>query len=136
MEVRYYGRNGQDPYGMNVARMYSHGGWVATAGDLARFATCISGFPDTPQFLPRGTISRMVAPTAMHPDSASGLRVNAAGNWWHLGDLPGTMSIMVRTHRGFCWAGLVNTRAPYMDMAKDLDAMLWRMVRSVRGWEA
>ena len=135
-EVRYYGQGGEDPYGMNVARMDAHGGWVATAGDLARFATCIDGFPDTPQFLRRDTITRMVAPSGADSSYASGLRVNARGNWWHTGNLPGVMSIMVRTSGNFCWAGLANTRAARGAMAADLDATLWRMVRSVGGWEA
>jgi hypothetical protein len=35
-EVKYY-QTEFSPYSMNVARMDSHGGWVASATDLARF---------------------------------------------------------------------------------------------------
>src|SRR5699024_5723952 len=37
-EVAYYAQGGDsDPYGMKVARMDAHGGWVANAPDLLRF---------------------------------------------------------------------------------------------------
>src|SRR6202000_170638 len=37
-EVTYHAAFGfGNPYGMNVARMDSHGGWLATAADLVRF---------------------------------------------------------------------------------------------------
>ncbi|MGA2155631.1 MAG: serine hydrolase domain-containing protein [Bryobacteraceae bacterium] len=42
-EVIYYGAGGQDPYRMNVRRMDSHGGWLATARDLAMFASHVDG---------------------------------------------------------------------------------------------
>lgn len=42
-EVIYYGQNGEDPYSLNVARMDSHGGWIATPSDLVRFALQITG---------------------------------------------------------------------------------------------
>src|SRR5262249_38438127 len=36
-EVKYYGQSGEDPYSFNIRRMDSHGGWLATARDLANF---------------------------------------------------------------------------------------------------
>ena len=43
-EVKYYKQILGDPYGMDVARMDSHGGWIATPGDLTTFFTHIDGF--------------------------------------------------------------------------------------------
>jgi len=50
-EVKYYDRTGRDPYGMNVARMDSHGGWIATPSDLTAFFVHIDGFKHTEQLL-------------------------------------------------------------------------------------
>jgi hypothetical protein len=47
-EVKYYSQiPGQDPYNLNVTRMDSHGGWIATPTDLLRFFVNIDGFRST-----------------------------------------------------------------------------------------
>lgn len=47
-EVKYYDQTRRDPYGLNVARMDSHGGWIATPSDLTAFFIHIPrlGSPD------------------------------------------------------------------------------------------
>lgn len=129
-EVRYYGQGGEHPYTMNVRRMDSHGGWLATATDLATFAMHVDGFTTTPNILSLDTIQRMVRPSAVNPGYAKGWNVNIADNWWHTGSLPGTSTIMVRTSGGFCWAALTNTRRPDSDIGAALDNMVWNMVRA------
>jgi CubicO group peptidase (beta-lactamase class C family) len=42
-EAVYYDQGGADPYTMNVRRMDAHGGWLATASDLVRFASSVDG---------------------------------------------------------------------------------------------
>ena len=61
-EVTYYGQNYQNPYNMNVQRMDSHGGWLATPADLVRFAMHVDGFTDTPNILAPETIKTMTTP--------------------------------------------------------------------------
>jgi hypothetical protein len=61
---------------------------------------------------------------------AKGWAVNRAGNWWHNGSLPGTSSIAVRTHSGFCWAAFTNTRRD--SLGGHLDRLVWAMVREVK----
>jgi hypothetical protein len=41
-EVKYYGQK-ENPYNMNVARMDSHGGWIARPEDAERIASRIGG---------------------------------------------------------------------------------------------
>ena len=36
--------------------------------------------------------------------------IQGDADWWHAGTLPGTTSILVRTHNNFSWVGLFNTR--------------------------
>src|SRR5262249_37060823 len=49
-EVKYYGQDG-NPYGMNVTRMDSHGGWIARAADLVQFLMRVDGFGVPPDIL-------------------------------------------------------------------------------------
>jgi CubicO group peptidase (beta-lactamase class C family) len=133
-EVVYYGQQGMgaDPYGINVTRMDSHGGWIATPSDLVRFAMHVDGFRTTPNILDAGTIKTMTTPTDQNANYACGWSVNRYSNWWHTGSLPGTLTIMVRTGSGLCWAAFANTRAEGLN----LDAMMWKMVRAVPEWRA
>jgi CubicO group peptidase (beta-lactamase class C family) len=134
-EVTYYGQNGENPYGMNVTRMDSHGGWLATARDLVRFATHVDGFDVGRNILSPETIRKMTTPYALNPNYARGWRVNAKGNWWHMGSLPGTTTILVRTSSNFCWAALTNTRRePKEEMDSALDGMMWDIGSRVSKW--
>ncbi len=136
-EVTYYGQNGQDPYGMNVTRMDSHGGWLATSADLVRFATHVDGFDVGRNILKPETIRKMAAPGNINANYARGWRVNTKGHWWHGGSLPGTTTILVRTSSHFCWAALTNTRRePEDEIDGALDDVVWDMVSKVSGWRA
>jgi len=133
-EVIYYGQagSGTDVYGMNVTRMDSHGGWIATPSDLVRFAMHVDGFKTMPNILAADTIKDMTTATAQNANYACGWCVNRIPNWWHSGSLPGTLTIMVRTGSGLCWAAFANTRAENLD----LDQMMWKMVKCVPAWHA
>jgi CubicO group peptidase (beta-lactamase class C family) len=134
-EVTYQGQNGENPYGMNIQRMDSHGGWLSSPADLVLFATHVDGFKTTPNILNADTIQKMTTPCQANEHYARGWQVNNLGNWWHNGSLPGTTTIMVRTSSGFCWAALTNTRqqpSNAIDLA--LDQMVWEMAHQVREW--
>jgi CubicO group peptidase (beta-lactamase class C family) len=133
-EVVYAGQGGEDPYGMNVARMDSHGGWLATPTDLVRFLVRVDGFPTVADILRRDSIRTMTTPSRTGSGYACGWQVNAANNWWHVGSLPGTTSVMVRTSGQFCWAALTNTRRPGSDINAAIDRLPWAMVGKVGRW--
>ena len=117
-EVMYLPAKFDEAYGMNVARMDSHGGWIATAGDLVRFASQL------PVLLKQDSIRAMTTP-GVTEDYARGWKVNKVPNWWHTGSLPGTATIMVHTAKGFCWAGLLNGRKEGVGLA--LDKLMWQI---------
>src|SRR5882757_7009026 len=134
-EVKYHRQQiWGDPYGMNVARMDSHGGWIATPSDLTTFFTHIDGFKDTDQLLGDDTLRTMTTPTAANPRYAKGLFVNSQNNWWHSGLLPGTETISVRTNTDFCWSAFTNTRSNLPGMTSSLDKLVWHMARCVPDW--
>ena len=134
-EVTYYGQGPgpyQNPYEINVTRMDSHGGWIATASDLVHFAIHVDGFDAARNILKPETIRKMTTPSDANTGYARGWSVNAKGHWWHGGSLPGTTTVMVRTSNRFCWAALTNTRREGTDNA--LDDMVWEMVSKVSAW--
>jgi CubicO group peptidase (beta-lactamase class C family) len=134
-EVKYYGQ-GEDPYGMNVKRMDSHGGWIAQPVDLVRIFAHVSAFSPPANILRPQTIQVMTTASAANAGYAKGWAVNKAGNWWHNGSLPGTSTIAVRTHSGFCWAAFTNTRKGNSSLGGDLDRLVWAMVKEVKAWRA
>jgi N-acyl-D-amino-acid deacylase len=137
-EVRYYdagtgrsvfagdlGHSVPHPYGAwHLEAMDSHGGWVASAVDLARFVTAMDDFDNCP-LLCRASIEAMFGrpngEAGADPDGkpkdvfyALGWQVRDLGdgryNRWHTGSLPGTTTIMIRRHDGRNFVGLLNTR--------------------------
>lgn len=131
-EVKYYSQTG-DPYRMNVARMDSHGGWIATPGDLTTLFVHIDGFKDTEQLLTDDSLRVMSTPSTINPRYAKGLFVTANNNWWHNGLLDGTTTISVRTSGDFCWSAFTNTRSRE-GMTRALDLLVWHMVKTVPDW--
>jgi CubicO group peptidase (beta-lactamase class C family) len=142
-EVVYYGQYDEDPYKLNITRMDSHGGWIASSTELVQFLNHVAGAPGIPALLKPETIKIMTTPAPAYPAGdaryARGwmVRNNGAGPWWHSGSLPGTTSIMVRTPTGMCWAALCNTRTEPSDQINTaLDQMMWNIVRTVPAWGA
>lgn len=134
-EVIYYG-DGDDPYGrsMNVRRMDSHGGWVASASELVRFGVHVDGNGPPADLLEEASLQAMTTPSSANKGYARGWAVNRAGNWWHMGSLNGSASILIRSHSGYSCAVLVNTRRRNDDFKRDLDRLSWQVLRQIREW--
>ena len=138
-EVRYCGQGGEDAYGFNVARMDSHGGWIATSQDMARFLAALFAPQDgdgAPGIVSAQSLRTMTTGTHANKSYGCGLELNPEGNAWHNGSLPGTMSIMVHTKSGMSWAVVVNTRSKSDAAFSRLDSMMWQIAQSVPQWRA
>jgi N-acyl-D-amino-acid deacylase len=160
-EVRYFGYPGLGttrtvfgassagvpwPYGgWSIEAMDSHGGWIASAVDLARFITALEGRDRHPPILRPESIRRMLArpepaPLGTAPDTWYGMgwQVRPAdgdANWWHAGSLDGTSSLMVRAANGLTWVVLFNSRPKLSDpFAAQLDNAMWKALQAVRTW--
>ena len=131
-EVKYYGQGGEDPYNMKVARMDSHGGWIANSVDLVRFLVRVDDFASKPDILQASTLNLMYTPSATNANYAKGWAVNSVPNYWHNGSLPGEQALMVRTNDGFCWSALVNTRSG--NIGGDMDALMWTIKNAIGYW--
>jgi CubicO group peptidase (beta-lactamase class C family) len=126
-EALYKGQGDQNPYGMPVRRMDSHGGWIGSPGDLLRFLARVDSFPSPPDLLAAATITTMTTPSSVRPDYAKGWSVTGAGTVWHIGGLPGTQSILVRLANGHEWAAVCNTGGPYPNVGLELDQLMWKI---------
>lgn len=124
--------------GFYLEALDAHGGWIASAPDLVRFASAVEGRgrhallrPETIRIM----TGRPAPPIKANDPNWYGLgwmvrSVEGRGeNWWHTGSLPGTMAILVRTHDGRAWAALFNSRpAPKQSASApaELDALMWK----------
>ena len=68
-EVVYFGQYGEDPYKMNVARMDSDAGWLATSSALVQFLNHVGGSGNIPSLLKPETIRTMTTPSPAFPGS-------------------------------------------------------------------
>lgn len=151
-EVEYVGgaeKSGESVFGapgMTVANPYgawclesmdAHGGWIASAPDLVRFA-CAIGEPG--RVLSQPSLDQLWArPKYVDPKAAAyyafGWMVRPVGqsmNTWHNGSLPGTSTLLVRRHDGMVWAVLFNSRKG--DPAGKIDGLVHRAVDEVKEW--
>lgn len=131
-EVIYLDQNGYNPYGFNFRRMDSHGGWISTSQDLARFLVHVDGFQTKIDILKPETIKIMT--NSNSNGYAMGWCVNNYNNWWHAGSLQGSLSFMVRANSGLCMVALINTRQVNSSMEENLDKLTWDMVGQIKKW--
>jgi D-alanyl-D-alanine carboxypeptidase len=129
-EVMYYEAGKSSPYAHNITRMDAHGGWVASATDLARFLVRVDGFDTKPDILTPLSVRAMTTASEAAANYGLGWSVNAADNWWHTGCLPGSASEIVRTANGFTWVVLCNSRGSSPSFFRDLDQLVWQAVKS------
>jgi N-acyl-D-amino-acid deacylase len=166
-EVKYYDEQGRKapavlgpdlgrlvptPYGAwCLEAMDAHGGWVASAPDLLRFARAFDA--DSPHRLlkPAGlrtAFARPEGPAGYGPKGkpldayyGCGWEVRPEGkkgelNTWHGGALDGCASLLVRRHDGLSWAVLFNTmsdpRGRYL--GRLIDPLLHRAADQVKTW--
>ena len=82
------------------------------------------------------TATTATTPAGGAPGYAKGWAVNATSNWWHLGDIAGTASEILRTNGEFGWAALFNSRddANVNAMRTDIDALFWTIASRITDW--
>lgn len=139
------------PYGAwCLEAMDAHGGWIASAVDLVRFASAFD-VPDKCPLLKPETIKTLFArpagPAGFKSDGepkevyyACGWSGRPAGenscNSWHTGALDGTSTLLVRRHDGLNWAALFNYRqtADGKELAGAIDPLIHRAAGAVDRW--
>jgi CubicO group peptidase (beta-lactamase class C family) len=129
--------------GWNLENMDSHGGWVSTVIDMARFEASFDNQTNHP-VLEQNMINLMF----MAPPGVTGERYYAMGwaivrwdgnmNTWHAGSLDGTLSILVRRFDGIDWFVVFNERDSMSDPSGDsyweIDGLLHAAADAVKTW--
>jgi CubicO group peptidase (beta-lactamase class C family) len=140
-EAVYLGQFGENPYKVNVTRMDSTAGWVATASDVCKFAAHVGGGDGIPSLLKPETLRAMTTPTpVLQPGSgqaqyARGWMIDANGDIYHSGSLPGSTALVLRTTYRMCWGGATDTRSqPASTTDRGLFNLFTRMVQAVPAW--
>ncbi|MCC9600450.1 serine hydrolase [Stieleria sp. JC731] len=138
------------PYGgWYLEAMDSHGAWIASATDLAKFAAAFDD-PDHCKILSRESIERMYArPEGLaghNEDGSEKDRYYSLGwsnvvipkgvNHWHTGSLAGTATIMIRRHDGKNFVALFNARTSpnASHLGSEIDRLLHEMANQVPEW--
>jgi N-acyl-D-amino-acid deacylase len=139
------------PYGAwHLEAMDSHGGWLGSVVDLARFARAFDD-PENCKILKPESIDTMFDPPpglAGHEADGKPKDVYYSCGWlnrvvgdgkmnrWHTGSLPGTAAILVRRHDGRNWVVLFNARvSPYTShLGRAIDELVHKAAREVEEW--
>jgi N-acyl-D-amino-acid deacylase len=163
-EVVYYSRNPrivssifneqkkvpQQYGGWNLEAMDSHGGWIASAPELVRFASSLDDPAHSP-ILKRESVETLFArpkDTGFTADGkekpayyACGWMVRPVGNsgkanTWHNGLLDGTSTLLVRRSDGLSWAVLFNCdRDPKGTTLSNLiDPLVHPVASGIKDW--
>jgi D-alanyl-D-alanine carboxypeptidase len=143
-EVTYYDQDNPvvDPYTQPVSRLDSVGGWVGTATDLVSFMAYVDGIAVVPDILPSTLIAQMTAPSQVeiqdNANYAKGWSVYSSGipGVGNNGDLPGSISTMLRLPSGLSWAVLTNARNTTKWGFGDLNNIVVNMLKSVGMWSS
>jgi D-alanyl-D-alanine carboxypeptidase len=133
-EVAYFGQSGENPYGMNVPRMDAHGGWIASAVDLAKLLVRVDGFPGKADLLSGATISVMTTGSTADPVYAAGWIRSSGGGWWHNGGLPGTGTEMGRASGSYNYVILANTRSSSSTFLSEMHGLLGKVLAANPSW--
>lgn len=125
--------------GFLLSAMDSHGGWIASAIDLARLMAGVDGHPGIKDILDPATIELMGEDPELPHEGlpadhwyAMGWYRTSEGAWFHDGSLPGSASFMRMEPDGFLVAALVNTRHTNPEFAADFRATIRRAAAGVR----
>jgi N-acyl-D-amino-acid deacylase len=140
-----------EPYGgFYLEAMDAHGGWVASAVDLARLSAKIGDVSHCP-ILRADTLAKIyerpAAPLGRDTNGqptdtfySGGWLVRPKGaagkpNYWHAGSLPGTFTQWVRRGDGVSWVALFNQRSEDKHFPDaTIDGAINQAVDSVREW--
>ncbi len=129
--------------------MDAHGGWIASAVDMARFAAGLDA-PKGKPLLDAATTAllyeRPQPPVGLDADGkpaaayyACGWLVRPVGadgkaNYWHNGAMPGTYTLLVRRFDGLSWVVLFNQQVTEDAPSDSIDAALHGAAAAVKRW--
>ena len=123
------------PYGgFNLEAMDAHGGWLASATDLAKIIVASSGLGTKRDILTTESAMEMVKPYDAYTNYALGWCVNDRGNRWHTGSLAGASSMMASLNNGISWVLLFNGNPLTSEYFQSMDRVMWNALSNIKEW--
>jgi len=140
------------PYGAwYLEAMDSHGGWLASAPDLVRFATAFNNREQCPILKAPAIAQMFERPAGLAGYGQDGkpkdtyyacgwmvrpFHKQGSENHWHNGALPGTSTILVRRRDQINWAILFNTRYgnDKKNLASLIDGPMHQWINQIEHW--
>jgi CubicO group peptidase (beta-lactamase class C family) len=137
--------------GENFEAFEAHGGWIASAPDLVKFAAAFD-HPASSKLLKAGEIGTMWERPAGAAGQDSNGKPSAAyygcgwnvrpvgnqgrANAWHSGLIAGTSTLLVRRHDGLNWVVLFNTDMDQAgkNLADEVDPLIHQAADAVKRW--
>lgn len=130
----------------------AHGGWIASAVDLVRFASALTDINNSP-LLSADAIRQMFARPSeklwLERKTKKPLPYHYAAGWmvrpqkdknkftaWHAGYIPGTSTLLVKRADGYTWAILFNnSRSRYgKSLSAAIDSSLHKIINAQTAW--
>jgi len=137
--------------GENFEAYEAHGGWIASAAELVKFAAAFD-HPDKSRLLHKDTIASMwQRPTGAAGHKPDGTPTDAyygcgwdvrpigdrgLANTWHSGLIAGTSTILIRRHDGFNMAAVFNTDhdSEKKVLSEVMDSKIHGAINAVHHW--
>jgi CubicO group peptidase (beta-lactamase class C family) len=130
-EVVYYA-NGGNAYNLQMRRMDSHGGWIASSVDLMRFMVRVDGDSSKKDILKSGTINTMATKSSVS-GYAKGWSVSG-GNWSHGGGMGGTSTLIKKMDNGISYVFLTNSTGNGGGQAGAMKLALQDGIKAIKFW--
>ncbi len=128
------------PYGTySVETNAPNGGWIGSVNDVLRFLISMDEHAVRPLLKP-ATLRSIPLPGVTSQHHGLGWMVKPAGqggrpDFWYIGGLPGTKTMMFRHGDGFDWVALFNLRPASLDAVnEDIRKTIHAAARQVKGW--
>lgn len=119
-EVKYYDQESFSPYIMNVTRMDSHGGWIASTKDLAKFLVHIDRNSSKSDIVSSSYLQELYF---------------SSTNWLFYGSLPGTSTAISRVNDSFGYVIFANTRTlPVDNILNDMNNIMTTEISNKSTW--
>ncbi|WP_298419396.1 serine hydrolase [uncultured Kordia sp.] len=130
-EVVYYA-NGGDAYNLQMSRMDSHGGWIASSVDLMRFMVRVDGQNSKKDILKSSTVKTMTTKSSVS-GYAKGWSVSG-GNWSHSGGMDGTSTLIKKMDNGVSYVFLTNATGNGSGQAGAMKKALEDGIKAIKFW--
>jgi len=130
-EVVYYANDG-DAYSLQMQRMDSHGGWIASSVDLMRFMVHVDGETSKKDILKSSTINTMATSSSLS-SYAKGWTVSG-GNWSHGGGMGGTSTFLKKMDNGISYVFLTNSTGNGAGQAGAMKKALEDGINAIKFW--